>query len=126
MVHFADANKLISACWYGVWSKSSIYKTVALWNRNSKSIEGQQFINICCVLNIAFRTNNLYRIVQIDLSLCLFCHFLLDLFHTLKFESDFYSRRDTEHFLEQVPTIAFYSKINNDGRLLIFERKREY
>ena len=49
-----------------------------------------------------------------------FYFFLAKFFHTLKFESDFFRAKDTEHLKVQLSIIAFYFKKNNDGRLFIY------
>ena len=77
----------------GVWSKSSISQEIVPWNRNSKSLQGKQFINVCWRSNIVGGTFSWSKLIQLGVLLPFFCHLMSEHFHTLKFESDFFSRQ---------------------------------
>ena len=90
---FFITNKGTSVCVGSVWSKSSISHKIVPWNRNSKSLEGKQFINVCWWLNIVSATIAWCKLMGLSIPLALVCHFLAERFHTLKIESDFFSRQ---------------------------------
>ena len=91
--HFFNTNKQTSVCWGGFWSKSSISQKIVPRNRISKSLEGKQFINVCWWLNIVSATIAWCKLMELGIPLALVCHFLAERFHTLKIESDFFSRQ---------------------------------
>ena len=123
-VHFSNTNKWISVCLGGIWSKSPISHKIVPRNRNSKSFEGKQFINVRWGLEIRGGATIWSKLIQLGVLLCFNCHFLQECFHTLKFVSDFYSRQGEWLFLIQLHTTAFCLNKKNDGRLFIFWQER--
>ena len=89
---FTNVNECISVCLGGVWSKSPISQKIVPRNRISKSLEGKQFINVCWRFNIVSATITRSKLMQLCVLLALVWHFLAKRFHTLKIESDFFSR----------------------------------
>ena len=92
-VSFPRSYKKISERLWGVWSKSPISQKIVPWNRNSKSMKGKQFINVRWGLGIEVRTSAWSKLMKIGVPISSFCHFLSEHFHTLKIESDFFSRQ---------------------------------
>ena len=80
-------------CSGGVWSKSPISQKIVPRNRNSKSLEGKQFINVRLWTDIVAATIVWSKLMHLGVFLSFACHFLPIRVHTLKFESDFYSRQ---------------------------------
>jgi hypothetical protein len=56
-------------------------------------MEGKQFINVRLGPDIVIGTIAWSKLIQLFVSLAFICHFLAERFHTLKIESDFYSRQ---------------------------------
>ena len=77
----------------GVWYKPSISHKIVPWNLISKSIEDKHFTNVCFWPDIAKVTITWAKLMQLGVLFSFFCHFMTECFHTLKFESDFYSRQ---------------------------------
>ena len=75
-----------------VWSKSFISEKIVPRNRNSKSIEGKQFINVRWGPGIVTGTDACSRHMKLGVLFDFFCHFRAECFHTLKIELDFFSR----------------------------------
>ena len=124
MVHFCNANKWISVCWGGIWSKSSICKQIVPRNHISKSFEGKQFINVRSRPDIVPGVVTWSRFMQLRVPLAFICHFLVESFHTLKIELDFFSRQGHwTLYWTGVYQSLLHLRINNDGRLSIFCRK---
>ena len=92
-VHFSRPYKEIRVCSGGVWPKSSISQQIVPRNRNSKSMEGKQFINVRLGTDIVIAPIFWSQLMHLCLPLAFVCHFQAERFHTLKIESDFYSRQ---------------------------------
>ena len=92
-VHFSRPYKEIRVCSGGVWPKSSISRKIVPWNRNSKSLLGKQFINVRLPPYIVIGKIVWSQLMHLCVPLAFICHFLAERFHTLKIESDFYSRQ---------------------------------
>ena len=93
MIHFPNINIWTSVWSCPVWSKSFIYEKIVPRNRISKSIEGKQFINVRWGKDIASGTIAWSKLMRLGVLLALFCCFRSERFHTLKIESDFFSRQ---------------------------------
>ena len=92
-VHFSRPYKEIRVCSGGVWPKSSISQQIVPRNRNSKSMEGKQFINVRLGTDIVIAPIFWSQLMHLCLPLAFVCHFQAERFHTLKIESDFFSRQ---------------------------------
>ena len=93
MIRFSQSHKWISVCPGDIWSKWSISQKIVPRNRNSKSMEGKQFINVRLGPDIVIGTIAWSKLIQLFVFLAFICHFLAERFHTLKIESDFFSRQ---------------------------------
>ena len=93
MARFSKANKRTSVWWGGVWSKSSISHKNVPRNNISKSFEGKQFITVRWGLETVTGKIASSKLMQLGIHLAFICHFLAKRFHTLKIESDFFSRQ---------------------------------
>ena len=92
-VHFSRPYKEIRVCSGGVWPKSSISQQIVPRNRNSKSMEGKQFINVRLGTDIVIAPIFWSQLMHLCLPLAFVCHFQAERFHTLKIESEFFSRQ---------------------------------
>ena len=90
---FFSPNKEISKCSGSVWSKSSISQKIVPRNHNSKSLEVKQFINVRSGPGVACGTIAWSKLMDLGVLLAFYWQFLSECFHTLKIESDFYSRQ---------------------------------
>ena len=114
MVCFWKTSKRIIVWWGGVWSKSSISQKIVPGNRNSKSLEGKQFINVRWRPSTACGAIAWSKLMHICVPLPFICHFLAERFHTLKFELDFFSR--------QGHLTLYWTGVYN--RILLIEKQR--
>ena len=73
--------------------KSSISQKIVPRNRHSKSMEGKQFINVRLGPDIVTTTIAWSKLMPLCVPLPFICHFLAERFHTLKIESEFFSRQ---------------------------------
>ena len=88
-----NTNECVSVCSGGVWSKSPISQKIVPRNHNSKSFEGKQFINFRSGQDIVNAAIVWSKLMKLGVLFPFYCHFLPESFHTLKIESDFYSRQ---------------------------------
>ena len=93
MIRFSQSHKWISVCPGDIWSKWSISQKIVPRNRNSKSMEGKQFINVRLGTDIVIAPIAWSKLMQSWVVLAFVCHFQAERFHTLKIESDFFSRQ---------------------------------
>ena len=92
LVCFANANKWISVWWGGAWSKSPISHKIVPRNRNSKSLEGKQIINVRWRSHIESGTIAWSKLMHLSIPLAFVYRSRTERFHTLKIELDFFSR----------------------------------
>ena len=89
---FFITNKGTSVCVGGVWSKSSISHKIVPTNRNSKSLEGKQFINVRWRSHMVSGTIAWSKLMHLSIPLAFVYRSRTERFHTLKIELDFFSR----------------------------------
>ena len=88
-----NTNECVSV-WSGdVWSKSPNSQKIVPRNHISKSFEGKQFINVRSGQDILSAAIAWSKLMKLGVLFPFYCHFLPESFHTLKIESDFYSRQ---------------------------------